>query len=104
MENNVRLYLLKIIKFNGDLSPLYSLGYDSHQIVELIKTEVENGNAIRSQGILALTALGNEIVKKLEKNENRKGPSSWIEPEIASKIKKIPIDYIFLPDQQEMNF
>lgn len=104
MENSVKILILKIIKFNGDISPLLKLGYDYSQIVKIINVEIENGNAERSNGQLKLTENGNKLISEISEKQERKDFEIWIEPEIESRIPKIAIDFIFLPNQNELTF
>lgn len=104
MENNVRILLLKIIKFNGEISPLLKMGYSYSQVVDAIKSEVEKKTIERKNGILGLTDFGNKTLDTLIKETKSDRLSEWIEPELSSKIPKIPIDFVFLPNQNELSF
>lgn len=104
MDNNIKILLLKIIKFNGDISPLIKLGYQYSQIIDSIKNEISEGNAERKNGMLLITEKGNSLIEDISKKMNRKDSNKWIEPEIESKIPKIPINFIFLPNQNELTF
>lgn len=104
MDNNVKILLLKIIKFNGDISPLLKLGYEYSQIVKSINDEISEGNAERKNGMLCITEKGNSLIEQISIKQNREDSSKWIEPEIQSRVPKIPIDSIFLPNQRELTF
>jgi hypothetical protein len=104
MDNNVKLLLLKILKFNGDISPLIKLGYQYSQIIDSIKNEIAEGNAERKNGMLIITEKGNSVIEDISKKLNRKDSNKWIEPEVESRIPKIPINFIFLPNQNELTF
>ena len=103
MDANVKLLLLKIIKFNGDISPLLKLQYDYAQVAQLIQQEIGEGNAEYQKGSLFLTAKGNLFIEELEK-KRKGGGEQWIEPEIASKIAPIAKDFIYLPNKKELSF
>lgn len=103
MNESTQLLLLKIIKFSGDISPLIQLGYEYSQIVNLINTEIDNGNAYYDNGTLTLTINGNELINRLSKNR-KQGSDSWIEPEIQSKTTKFEKDFIYLPNMKELSF
>jgi hypothetical protein len=103
IEQNVKLLLLKIIKFNGDITPLLKLEYDYAQVAKLIQIEIENQTAEYIKGSLFLTSKGNLLIDQLEKNR-KPGSESWIEPEIASKIIPIDKDFIYLPNKKELSF
>lgn len=104
MDNKVKILLLKIIKFNGDITPLLKLGYEYSQIVQAIKDEIDEGNAERKNGVLCVTDKGNNIIENISKEQKRKNSDEWIEPEIESQIPKIPIDFVYLPNQNELTF
>jgi hypothetical protein len=104
MENNVRILLLKIIKFNGSIIPLVSLGYEYSQIAQMIKAEILDGNAHRVNGKLTVTDKGNSQITSLNKELKRENSTLWIEPEIESKISRISTNDIFLPSQNELSF
>lgn len=104
MDDSIKILLLKIIKFNGDISPLLKLGYEYSQIVKAINDELSQGNAERKNGLLGITPLGNDLIEELSKKLKGTNANKWIEPEIESRIEKIPIDYVFLPSQDELTF
>jgi hypothetical protein len=103
MEQNVKLLLLKIIKFNGDISPLLKLEYDYSQVAKLIRQEIADGNAEYQKGNLFLTKKGNSTIEQLE-TVRKPGSGQWIEPEIESKITPIAKDFIYLPNKKELSF
>lgn len=103
IDQNIKLLLLKIIKFNGDITPLLKLEYDYAQIAKLIQKEIEDKNAEYINSSLFLTDKGNLLINSLEKNR-KPGSSSWIEPEVASKISAVGKDFIYLPNKKELSF
>lgn len=100
MNEEARIYLLKILKFNGDIEPLYELNYSYSQIVDLINDEIKNGNAQYVNGILGITKQGDLLINSLTENIK----NNIIEPEIQSKISVIEKNFIFLPSQEELTF
>jgi len=104
MDKSVKILLLKIIKFNGDISPLLKLGYEYSQIAKSINDEIAEGNAERKNGLLGITSKGNSLIEAISKNQKRKDSNKWIEPEIESRVPKIPVDCVFLPNQNELTF
>ncbi|WP_338813293.1 hypothetical protein V9L05_18270 [Bernardetia sp. Wsw4-3y2] len=104
MNNDIQIIILKIIKFNGDLNPLLELGYSYTQILELLLNEVEKGNAIEKDDKIFITSQGENNIKEIIDKQGRKGINKWIEPEIASQIDKIDIDFVYLPSQRELFF
>jgi hypothetical protein len=104
MDNNIQLLILKIIKFSGDINPLIKMGYEYAQIANLIKNEIDSGHAERHSGELVITAKGNIKIEELNKGFKRKDASVWIEPEHESKISRISVDDIYLPNQEDLSF
>jgi len=102
LPEQIRLYLLKVINYNGNIEPIRLLGYEYSQIVMFINFEVSEQNAIYTNGKLILTDKGLSLLKELEKN--KKGSDRWIEPEIYSKISKTDKNDIYLPNQNDLNF
>lgn len=104
MDKNIKVLILKIIKFNGNISPLIKLGYEYSQVAQLIKDEILEENAIRKNGILFLTPKGNDLINQLTKELKRTKSDVWIEPELASKIIPINKNEVFLPNQNDLSF
>jgi len=104
MDNTVKILLLKIIKFNGDISPLVKMGYEYSQIVKSINLEITDGNAERKNGVLGITEKGNNLIDAISKKLDRSNSANWIEPEIESKIPKIKLNFVYLPNQNELTF
>jgi hypothetical protein len=102
MEDNIKVLLLKIIKFNGDVDPLLKIGYEYSQITKFIKDEIDAANAEYRNGTLTITEKGNFLIEQIVKK--RKDSSKWIEPEVESKIDAISKDFIFLPNQNDLDF
>lgn len=100
MDNQIKIYLLKILKFNGDIDPLYKLNYTYSQIVNLINNEIKEGNAEYKDGVLGITKKGDDLLESLSEISEY----NIIEPEIQSKISKIEKNFIFLPSQDELTF
>ncbi|PZR25890.1 MAG: hypothetical protein DI535_16415 [Citrobacter freundii] len=104
MDNSRRIFLLKVIKFSGDISPLIKGGLEYYQVVDMIGAEVAEGNAETINGELILTQKGNDLLEQLVKQDKRKGSDAWIEPEEESRIPKIEKNEIFLPSQNDLSF
>lgn len=102
--NNKIILLFKIIKFNGDISPLLRLGHTYSQIAELIKNETEKGNVELDNGVLKLTQEGEKKLQQSIKDDKREGSGIWIEKAIDSIIPKIDPKTIYIPNQNELNF
>lgn len=104
MNDSVRLLLLKILKFNGDLTALVKIGYSYVQILNLIRVETEEGNIQKNNGVLVITSKGNNLIDELSSKLRDVNKNLWIEPEIASKIPRIDTDFLYLPHRDELTF
>ena len=80
------------------------MGYEYSQIVKSINEEINDGNAERKNGLLGITDKGNNLIDTISKKLNRIDSAKWIEPEIESKIPKIKINFVYLPNQNELTF
>jgi hypothetical protein len=102
MKDEVCLLFLKIVKYNGNLSPLTNLGYDYPQISELITNSMRENLAENKNGRLILTPLGENEILRLSKVLNKK-KNSWIEPKIDARIEKINENTIYLPNRMKLS-
>lgn len=104
MNSEVKLFLLKIVKFNGNLTPLLKRGYEYSQIFQLLDELIAEGLLEKNNNRIAITDIGLREIDKLNKHLERRDSSSWIEPESASRISKINKNDVFLPAQDELSF
>jgi antibiotic biosynthesis monooxygenase (ABM) superfamily enzyme len=104
LTENLRGFLLKIINKNGNIEPFKEMGYEYYQIVQFINLEVQNQNAEHVNGKLVLTEQGKSFLKEIERKKKRSGSSQWIEPEYHSKIPKLNINDVYLPNQNDLWF
>lgn len=102
MKNEIRLLFLKILKHNGNLSPLTNLGYDYPEISKLITDSMRENLAENKNGRLILTPSGENEISRLS-NLLKKGKNSWIEPKIDAKIEKINENAIYLPNRMKLS-
>lgn len=102
ITDSVRLLLLKIIHFNGNVEPLNEMGYEFSQIVNFIENEISLNNAAYEKGKLKLTEDGLNVLESLNNKKKMYGSSKWIEPEIQSKISPLDKNDIFLPNQNDL--
>lgn len=104
MHAEIKLFLLKIVKFNGNVSPLVKMGYEYAQIVQLLDELINEGLLMKSNNKIKPTESGLLEIEKLNKDLNRRDSSIWIEPDTASRVAKISKNDVFLPDQDELSF
>ncbi|WP_338791275.1 hypothetical protein [Bernardetia sp. MNP-M8] len=103
-KKQIRLQILKSVKYGGNIYPLTEMGYSYSKIVDFINIEVDKGNVNFSEdGSITLTAQGEDEIKQLGMDLGRTTYFSLkIEPENESKILQLPKDFIFLPSQDDL--
>mgnify|MGYP003582535520 CR=1 FL=1 len=104
MHAEVKLFLLKIVKFNGNLTPLVKMGYEYSQIIQLLDELIADGLLTKANNKVMATETGLLEIDNLNKQLSRRDSSLWIEPDTASRITKINKNDVFLPDQDELSF
>jgi hypothetical protein len=104
MQLEVKLLLLKIVKYNGDVTPLVKLGYEYAQVMDFLNELLNEKLLIKEGYQLNITSAGLSTIEDLNKEFKRKDASNWIEPDLASRISKIDKNEIFLPDPNELSF
>ena len=103
--NDKHIYiLLEVIKSNGDIRRLKREGVDYIQIAELTKISIENGWVTYDNDKIHLSEKGEEHLEKLELKNKIRNKEEWIDKEKESRIPKLSKDFIFLPNQNEINF
>lgn len=103
--NNNELYLLiHIIKFNGNLKKLIRNDISYVEIVKNMKVLIEDKYLSYEEGKLNLTEEGEKLYIELSKKYKNTDKNKWIEKELQSKIEKLDIDFIYLPNQNELYF
>ena len=104
MRSEIKLFLLKIGKYNGDVSPLIKMGYEYAQIIQLIDELIGEGLLVKDKFKHTLTGSGEAEIDRLNQLLDRRNSAVWIEPDNSSKVAKIDINDIFLPNQDELSF
>lgn len=103
--NNNELYLLiHIIKFNGNLKKLVRNDIPYVEIVKNMKALIEDKLLSYEEGNLKLTKEGEKLYIELSKKYKNRDKDKWIEKELDSKIEKLDINFIYLPNQNELYF
>lgn len=103
--NNSNLYqLLHIVKFEGNLKKLTRNNISYLEIVNNIKLLVEENKLEHKEDKLTLTADGEALIKELSHKYKIKNKEEWIDKEFKSKIEKLDIDFVFLPNQNDLHF
>lgn len=102
MRTKSLAYLLQAVKLNGDVDQLLGLGYTYQQIAQFI-IELENsGYLINSEEGLVLTEKGIHKLKEVNERMEKFYSYTWIRPEESSKIKKIKVSDVYLPDKDNL--
>ncbi len=103
--NNSNLYiLLSVIKNNGDIRRLKREGMEYIEIAELTNQIISGKLAIYTEETISLTAEGESKLIELEKTIKRTKKINWIEKEMKSKTSQLDKNFIFLPNQNELEF
>ena len=101
----VKHLLLTVINNDGDIDDLNKIGYDYLKIKNLIKEEIENGNAIFENSELKLTEKGIKFKSELAKKLNYQGVEEVISPKLSSKIEDLFLQSeLFIPSEDELDF
>lgn len=102
----IQLLLLTIIEKNGNIDDLYSIGYEYFQILELVKNEEKEGNAMVTDNGIMITEQG-KIKKKelmLKMNKSQEG-RNLIMPQLSKRVEvKISKWDVFVPDENDIPF
>ena len=98
MEKNYLQVLLQLINGRGNIVRLQKSGLEFMKIGELMTLSVKEGYLAKKNNRITLTKKGQEKLKEL----NRTNKQNWIEPEVKSKIVPIDVNFIFLPNQDEL--
>ena len=104
MKTITKLFILKLIKNNGNISQLIEQGYEYSQILGFIKQLLEEKYFVYHSKKLQITNKGLDEIEKLNIELQRKGIERWIEPKISSKVSQIDKNDIFLPNQNKLFF
>lgn len=103
--NDSNLYiLLSVIKNNGDIRRLKREGLEYLEIAELTNQIISSELARYTDDTILLTANGEKKLNELEKIIKKTKKVNWIEKEMRSKISKLDKNFIFLPNQNELEF
>lgn len=104
MNDTHKAYLLKIIRFDGNLTPLIDLGYDYIELIAEIESFLEKEYVTENEGILSITQKGKDFITSSNKDSSKSNLTKFIEPEHQSKIPKLDKDDIFLPEANVIDF
>lgn len=99
------LYLLLVgFKNNISVESLTREGLSYSEIADLIATAIEDGLLSNEGGEIHLSTKGVTCMIELEKQFVRLNKNQWIETENESKIPRIKINDVYLPNQNDLWF
>ena len=96
--------LLQKVKTDGQAGRLLHEGLSYKEITVLIDRAIENNFLIFINGKISLTEAGEEYLEENLSSIKNRNKETWIDTENSSKISKIEIDSIFLPDKNNLSF
>lgn len=96
------LLLLQIIKGNGDVRSLLSVGYDYYQIAQLINHAKSEGYIVSKDGAMELSEAGDFFIQDINKKMGRYDAESWISPAYSKQIEKIKEEEIYIPKRKKI--
>lgn len=103
--NNNELYLLiHIIKFDGNLKKLIRQNISYSEIVQNMKLLIEEKILSYKESKLALTEKGENLYEALSLKYKNTDKDKWIEKDLDSIVEKLDINFIYLPNQNELYF
>jgi len=104
MKDAILFKLLLIVKGNGNITELKKDGHSYVRIAEFVKYLVDEELAEKKDGKLSLSDIGMKRLKELNKKHDRKNFTQWIVPEDRSRVDKLDKSFVYLPNQNELNF
>ncbi|MBB3054786.1 hypothetical protein [Mucilaginibacter gotjawali] len=100
-EINLQI-LLSNVESNGTINSLLDRGLGFKDIADLTEAALIDGFIIYSTEEMKLSEAGLEKLSELRSQMKRVSKKEWIDPEEKSKISKINLDFIFLPEQDDI--
>ncbi len=101
-ERKFKSYVLKLVDKDGNVEPLLDLGYNYAEIADIIENLISTGLVINDNGILSLSENGISFINNESKDSNKKHKQIWIEPEHHSRIDKLKLNEVYLPELEEL--
>ena len=104
MNDSNLFILLKVIKSNGEIRRLKREGLEYYEIAELTNKIISDNFASYNDDNIVLTLRGERKLKDLETIITKTRKENWIDKEVKSKINKMDKNFIYLPDQNDLDF
>lgn len=96
--------LLKIVKRNGSVNELRRDGLSYIQIADLTALALKRGYLAYKANKIRVMKKGNDRIKIMDKRAMVTENYKWIAPEEKSRIAKMDINFVYLPNQDEIHF
>ena len=103
IDKNI-IILLHIINTKGNIKRLLRENLKYKDISELIEQAVKNKLVLYKDEKISLTKKGLKFLKTGEELIKKTNKDEWIEKESKSQISKLEKDFIFLPNQNALDF
>jgi len=104
MKDAILFKLLLVVKGSGNITDLRKDGHSYVRIAEFIQYLEEEELAEKKDGRFTLSDTGIQRLKELNKKYDRKHFNQWIVPEDRSRVDKLDKNFVYLPNQNELNF
>jgi hypothetical protein len=105
MNEHFLYNLLIVVKNNGDATRLIREGLTYKQIADMTKAAIKDEYIIFNENDeLTTTKKGDSKITDLDSEFKKTDKTQWIEAENKSKVPKLEKKFIFLPNQNEINF
>lgn len=104
MKKSLKLSLLKIVYYNGNLMSIVEQGYEFSQVIAFLTELIKEGYISKSGNNIEITRKGRSEIDLLNSHFGRTKIDKWIEPDEKSKIVKLSEKDVFLPKQNELFF
>jgi hypothetical protein len=104
MNEKILRYFLQIIKKNGDIGALLNEGLSLTNISDLITITLKTGLISYEEKDVIITKNGEIELDRLNEKYRKQDKEEWISKERKSMIEKFDLDFVFLPDPNELFF
>ncbi len=104
MDEHKLYILLNLIERNGDVKQLIREGMSYEEIAVFTKIAIGKGYVSYKEDDVLISEDGHIKLQILAKKFKKTDKKKWIDKEEQSKIPKLEKDFIFLPNQDNLQF
>ena len=104
MTKRKETLILNMIEDSGNIKRLLRENLSYREISEITNKLVEDELLCYVEKKIILTKKGKEVLTKNKLLIKETNKENWIQPENKSRINKIERNYIYLPNQTELDF